>query len=761
MKNMQKLGFKLCVSLMVGALFVASASAAFAQQVIRNIEVRGAERIEPATIVSYLDLRVGDEMTQGNLDHSLKTLFATGLFADVTLSEQGTTLLVEVVENPVINQIAFEGNDKVSDEELLAEIQMRPRQVFTRTKVQSDVTRLYQVYRRNGRFSVNIEPKVIKLDQNRVNLVFEVQEGGVTKVSSIRFVGNKRFEDDSLRSVISTKEEAWYRFISSDDRYDPDRLAYDQELLRKFYLSQGYADFQLTSAVAELSNDRDSFFITFTLEEGQRYKYGNIAIDSQLRDFDTAVLNQYIQMKTGDWYDADRVQEVVDDLTDALGDLQYAFVGVTPDIQRNREAATVDLVFQISETPRVFVERIDVNGNMRTLDKVVRREMLLVEGDPFNKSKLARSEQRIRDLDFFESVNVDVKPGSAPDKTVVDIAVAEKSTGELSIGAGFSTNDGPLADFRIRERNLLGKGQDLLLGALIAGRRTEFDLSFTEPHFLDRDLSAGIDLFHSTRDLQDESSYDQKRTGGGFRIGYPLSERWRQTLRYRAERNEITDIDSDASRFIRDQEGERDTSAISQRLTYDSRDSTLFPTDGWLYWLDTEVSGLGGDSKYVSGKTGATYYYPLADQWVLNILGEVGAMTGYGDTDVEINERFFLGGSTLRGFERAGVGPRDLDTDDSLGGNYFYRGSVETSFPLGLPKELGILGHAFSDFGSIWELDETGVEIADENSIRASVGVGLSWRSPFGPLRVDLAMPVVDEDFDEEENFRFNFGTRF
>lgn len=759
MQNIRKAVF-LCLALTVavGFSFIQSASA---QGVVREIRVDGSERVEPATVMSYMDLKVGDPMTREALDASLKSLFATGLFADVTLSQEGDTVVVNVIENPVINEIAFEGNDKIKDDELLAEIQLRPRQVFTRTKVQSDVSRLYQVYRQNGRFSVNIEPKVIRLDQNRVNLVFEIEETGVTTIKTISFVGNERFDDDRLRSEISTKETAWYRFLTSDDRYDPDRLAYDQEQLRRFYLSQGYADFRILSAVAELSKERENFFITFTLEEGERYKVGKVGVDSRLRNFDANVLNDQITFKQGDWYDADRVQEVVDGMTNELGDLQYAFVTVRPDIHRNRESKTVDISFQINETPRVFVERVNVTGNVRTQDKVLRREMLLVEGDPFNKSKLARSEQNIRDLDYFESVNVEAKPGSAPDKTVVDIDVAEKSTGELSVGAGFSTSDGPLADFRIRERNLLGKGQDLLFSTTIAGKRTEFDVSFTEPHFLDRDLSAGVDIFHITRDLQDESSFDQRRTGGGLRFGYPLSERWRQNWKYRLENNEITDVQADASRFIRDQEGQRVTSAVGQRVEYDSRDSQMFPTEGLLGWLDTEVAGLGGDAQYVSAKTGASYFYPLADRVVVNALGEIGAIQGYGDSDVEINERYFIGGSSLRGFAKAGIGPRDATTDDALGGNVFYRGSLETSFPIGLPEEMGILGHGFTDFGSLWDIDETGADILDESSIRASAGLGLSWRSPFGPIRADVALPYLKEDFDEKEVFRFNFGTRF
>lgn len=747
--------------MVVSVLFFLGAAAAGAAQNIQDIRVTGAERVEPATVMSYLNVRVGDPMTRESLDGSLKSLFATGLFADVTLRQEGGTLVVDVVENPVISEIAFEGNDKVKDEELLAEIQLRPRQVFTRTKVQADVSRLYQVYRRNGRFSVTIEPKVIKLDQNRVNLVFEVNEGDLTTVASIRFVGNKRFDDSRLRSEITTRESEWYRFLSSSDRYDPDRLSYDQEVLRKFYLSQGYADFRLISSTAELSNDRKSFYVTFTLEEGARYKVGKINIDSRIRNYNAAGLREKIVFASGDWYNADRVQETVDHLTDALGDAQYAFVTVKPDIQRNRESKIVDIVFIIEETPRVFVERIDIHGNVRTLDTVVRREMLLVEGDPFNKSKLARSEQKIRNLDYFETVDVNVLPGSAPDKTVIDIKVAEKSTGELSIGAGFSTADGPLADFRIRERNLLGRGQDLLLATTLAGERTEFNVSFTEPHFLERDLSAGVDAFHTTRDLQDESSYDQKRSGAGLRFGYPLSERWGQSWRYRFERNEIENVQDDASRFVIEQEGSRDTSAISQRLVYDSRDSTLFPTDGWLLWLDAELAGLGGDAEYVSGKTGASYYYPIMDQWILNILGETGAITSFGDDDVQINERYYIGGTTLRGFRSAGIGPRDIVTSDALGGEYFYRGSAETSFPLGLPEEFGIQGHAFSDFGALWNVPYSGSEVVDESNLRASAGIGISWRSPFGPIRVDYAEPISKEDYDETETFRFNFGTRF
>jgi len=766
--------YKLSLGAYLGCLLLVSATLLTAQtanaqyngarafDTIREVRIDGAQRIEPATILTYLGVGVGDPATTETLNAALKNLYGTGLFADVALRQDNGVLFITVTENPVVNVIAFEGNDEIKDGELLSEISLRSRQVFTRSQVQNDVARIYEIYSRTGRFSADIQPKIIKLGQNRVNLVFEINEGNVTKIRGIRFVGNENYSDDALREELATKEDRWYRLFGSNDRYDPDRIEFDKDLLRRYYLKNGYADFRVVSANAELAPGEEDFYLTFNVEEGPRYKINQIAINSRLRGFDGAVLRDDVTVLPGQWYNADAVQTSIDAMTGTLGDRQYAFVDIRPRVKRNTESDTVDIAFNIDESPRVFVERVDIKGNLRTIDKVIRREISLAEGDPFSRAKLARSEQSIRDLGYFEVVEVNTLRGSAPDRVVIDVSVREQSTGELSIGAGFSTNDGPLADLRIRERNFLGKGQDLLFSTTIAGERTQFDASFTEPYFLDRDLSAGVDAFLLTRDLQEESSFDQEQAGGAFRLGYPLSDKWRQSLRYRLEQNEITDVDSDASRFIIDQEGERITSSIGQRLTYDARDSTLFPTEGLFSWLDAEVAGLGGDAKFVSGTLGANYFIPLYKKKVIfDILGEVGAIGGYGDEDIQINERFYLGGNTLRGFEQAGVGPRDVDTDDSLGGNLFYRGSAELKFPIGLPEELGVAGHAFSDFGSLWSIDETGGGIADENSLRMSAGLGISWRSPLGPVRVDVAAPILEEDFDKDEIFRFSFGTRF
>lgn len=757
--------FLSAVSVIALCAVVSLATPALAQDsgYVSKVDVQGTERIDPATVLSYMTVKPGESFTQEALSESTKALYGTGLFADVNIQPKNGVLVVNVVENPLINQIAFEGNEKLKDDELMAEIASRPRNVLARNTVQSDVERVQELYRRAGRFSVQVEPKVIRLDQNRVNLVFEVNEGPVSEIGGVKFVGNTEYSDDSLREVIASKESRWYRFMSNSDRYDADRLAYDQELLRRFYLKEGYVDFRVVSSVAELTPDKESFFITFTVDEGPRYKVNAVSLDTAaLKDADPKALEKDLLVKAGEWYNADDVTDSVSAMTDTLGELQYAFVAIQPDVQRNPEAQTVDIIFRAANTPKVYVERIDIKGNVRTQDKVVRREFELVEGDAFNKTKISDAEQKLKDLDFFENVKVRPVQGSSPDQAVIDVDVEEKSTGEISVGAGFSTSEGPLADFQIRERNFLGKGQELSFSTALSGERLDFDASFTEPYFLDRDLSAGIDAFHTSRDLQSESSYDQKRVGGALRLGYPLAPDLRQTVRYRLENNNIENVDSDASFFIRSQEGEWLTSAVSQRLIYDKRDSSMFPTKGGMAWFDTEFAGMGGDAQYVSGKVGGSYYIPVAKQWTLGTTLETGAIEGYGDdSDVRINERYYLGGNTLRGFSNSGIGPRDLASDDALGGTLFYRGSVEMSFPLGMPEEMGIKGHAFSDFGSLWSIAETGARIEDSNSIRAAGGLGVSWRSPMGPIRLDYASPVVKEDYDKEEKFRFSFGTRF
>jgi outer membrane protein insertion porin family len=728
--------------------------------IVGDIIVQGTQRIDPETVKSYLLIRKGDPFDAKRMDRSLKSLFATGLFADVSVSRRGTNLVFRIVENPVVNRIAFEGNDSLEKEELEAEVTLRSRVIYTRTKVQNDVKRLLTMYRRNGRFAVTVEPKVIQLDQNRVDLVFEINEGEVTSVSSIRFVGNKEYSDRRLREVIRTRESAWWRFLSSDDTYDPDRLTLDRELLRRFYLTDGFADFRVLSANAELTPNRKDFFITFTVDEGDRYQFGDIKVNAKLRDLKAEQLTDTIEVEKGEWYDITLVDKLIDDLTARVGELGFAFVDVRPRVNRDREGKNINVTFEINEGPRVFVERIDISGNVRTIDKVVRREFQIVEGDAFNSAKIRRSKQRISNLGFFEKIDIQQVPGSAPDKAVIKVDVEEKSTGQISVGAGFSSSVGPLGDFSIREKNLLGRGQDLALALQVAATRSQINLSFTEPYFLDREIRAGFDVVHVQQDLQDVSSFDMKRTSFGLRAGYPISSDLSQNWNYRFRRSVVNGVDSSASSLIRDSEGTDYMSQIGHKIGYNKLDSNLNPTSGYTVNLNTELAGLGGNIRHLRNVLKAANYYKISDEYILKASGKAGYIIGLGD-DVHLLERFHLGGDGLRGFATRGADPRDTLTDDALGGEWTYSGTISMSFPVGLPAELGMNGRVFTDMGSIGQLSPSNSTTEDAGSLRVSAGVGFTWASPFGPLGMDVGFPLLKEDYDEDELIRVNFGTRF
>ncbi|HCK20474.1 MAG TPA: outer membrane protein assembly factor BamA, partial [Thalassospira sp.] len=707
--------------------------------IIRDIEVEGNNRIESATVNAYLTVAPGDSYDIQKINSSLKALFSTGLFADVSFSFNQGILRVNVVENPIINRIAFEGNQRLDDETLGAELQLRPRVVYTRTKVQADVQRVLELYRRSGRFAATVEPKVIQLDQNRVDLAFEIDEGDATGIRKINFVGNKAFDDGELSDVIRTTESAWWKILTADDNYDPDRVTFDRELLRRFYLAAGYADFQVLSSVAELTPDRSDFFVTYTVSEGQRYQFGEINVVSQIDKIDPETLMPLIEIESGEWYNATLVDDAVDALADRVGDQGYAFIDIRPNVERNREAGTIDITFNIAEGPKVYVERINVVGNVRTLDEVVRREFRLVEGDAFSSSKMQRSRQRIENLNFFKSVDVKTLPGSSPDQTVIEVDVEEKSTGEFSIGAGYGTDNGAFGQLGIRERNLLGKGQDLRLNFTLGSTDQQVDLSFTEPYFLDREIAAGFDLYRREEDNQDESSYDEEQTGGRLRAGFRYNEELSHSFRYTLESNSYSNIDAtDASRLLLAEETDFVESVIGHTLTYDERDSTIAPTEGYFARLSNDVAGLGGDESYLRTRVEGGYYYPLDRQheWVLSTRGATGYIFGF-DDDTRISQRFMVGGANLRGFEAAGVGPRDIATGDALGAKMYYTGSVQMDFPLGTPDEFALTGRIFSDFGSSQDVDGARPgEIYDTGTLRSSVGVGVGWESPFGPIGV-------------------------
>lgn len=739
--------------------------------------VTGNQRIEEATVRSYMALSPGDPITPARIDQSLKTLFNTGLFADVSIRQDGASLIVSVVENPIVNRVAFEGNDALDDEELRVETQLRPRVVFTRAKAQADVQRLLELYRANGRFAADIEPKIIQQDQNRVDVVFEITEGALTGIRRIAFVGNRAFSDSTLRGEIATSESAWWKILSSTDTYDPDRLAFDREQLRRFYLSEGYADFQVISAVAELTEDQQDFFITFTVEEGEQYQFGEVSVSSEIVDIDAQELQDRLRFATGDTYDASAVDKAVDAITVTLQERGYAFAEVRPRVRKNSDTNTIDLVIEVREGPRVYVERIDIIGNLRTLDRVIRREFRLAEGDAFNRTLLDDARKNLRALDFFSSVRIDEQPGSLPDRANVRVEVEEKSTGELSFGLGFSSTDSFLGDVALTERNLLGRGQFLRLRASLSGTQQQYEIRFREPKVFDRDLSAGFDLFRVETDYQSESSFDQKSTGIALQAGFPLSDNWRLAPRYRFSVDEIFNVPVTASAIIRDSEGEFANSSLGYELTYDILNDPIDPTGGFRFSFEQDFSGLGGDVRMLKSRASAVYFREVLEDVVTSFAVEGGAIYPFGGYDPRTTDRFFIGGSDFLGFERSGLGPRDTASvrRDALGANYYAVARTEVEFPLGGLSEIGFRGSVYMDAGTVFGIDQDDVigvdpntgqigvlsNIEDDASLRLSVGFGLGWASPIGPIRFNFTQALVKEDYDKTEFFRFSAGTRF
>jgi len=732
-----------------------------ASSTITEIQVDGNRRIEAATVQSYLLFSVGSPYNRSRVDKSLKALFNTGLFADVSIRRDGSTVIIAVVENPIINRLAFEGNLRIEDGILNAEVQLRPRVVYTRARVQNDVQRIITVYRRSGRFAAVVEPKVIQLPSNRVDLVFEINEGEETGIRKIRFIGNKKFSDDRLLGQISTTETRWYNLLSDDDTYDPDRLTYDRELLRKYYLSKGYADFRVVSAIAELTPDRDGFFISFAVDEGKQYTFGEIDVESEIKDLQPEAVRALLTTFEGETYDATAIEETIQILTFELGRLGYAFVNVRPMVKRDKETLTISINYQIKKSPRVYVERINITGNVRTLDHVIRREFRLVEGDAFNTALLRRTKSRIRGMNFFEKVEITQDEGSSPDKTIVNVDVQEKSTGELSVGAGFSTQDSVSADLQIRERNLLGKGQDLRFKISLGADTQQIDLGFTEPYFLDKNLRAGFDIFSLRDDRQDESGYDLERLGFKLRTGFPITENVSASINYSLINENVSDVNPGASQVIIDAEGELLTSAVGYKVSFNHLDDSLLPTEGYKYTFGQTYSGLGGDVYSISSNADYIHFFPLLDDdVVLSLGGDVGYIFGLGE-DVRLSQRFNLGGNSFRGFEKSGIGPRDTDSGDALGGNAYIVGKAEVRFPMGFPDEFGLIGRSYVNVGTLTGIDENDPDIVDSSGIRASAGVGVNWTSPFGPLQVNVSYPFIKEDHDKDEVFQIEFGTRF
>jgi outer membrane protein insertion porin family len=761
----------------VQPVLVAAPTAQAQSGTIREIRVAGNRRVEPETVRSYLKFNVGDAYDPGKVDQSIKSLFATSLFSDVRIERDGAGVLVTVVENPVINQVAFEGNSEADKDTLQAEVQLKPRSVFTRARAQADVQRILDVYRRQGRFAAVVDPKIIELDNNRVNVVFEINEGAATKVKAINFIGNRAFSDSQLRDIITTTQSSLFDFIKGTNIYDPDRLSLDRELLRQYYLKNGYADARIVSAGAELDRDNSGFYITFVIDEGEIFKFGTVEIESAVAGIEAKRLYGELLTPAGATYNQSQMDKTVERLTLSVSEQGLPFARVRPRAARDAAARVINVTYLVDEGPHVYIERINIIGNMRTRDYVIRREFRLAEGDAYNPQMVDKAKKRLQALGFFKTVEIKRRPGSAPDRVILDVDLVEQSTGELSFGAGYSTSEGVIGDVTISERNLLGRGQFLRLRLSGSAQRQQIDLSFTEPRFLDRNLAAGFDVFHKLSSVSTYQQFATRATGGSVRLGFPIAENLWLVNSYTLSNNEISDVQPGASRAIFESAGTYWTSAIGTSLTYDVRNHPKTPTSGYFFQLGSEFAGLGGDVQFIRLSAEGRYYYPLTEK--ITFVGRVigGHIEGWGGQDVRLLDLYYKGGETIRGFYMSGFGPRDTLTGDALGGDTFWSATAEVRFPFPLiPDDLGLSGAVFADAGSLFGAGASvkslntecttantavGVCLADSSSIRASVGVGLLWNSPLGPLRLDVAKALVKESYDKEQLVRFGASTRF
>ncbi len=726
----------------------ANAAAVGIPQQIKSIGVSGSQRIEPDTVRSYIKLRPGQNYTVESLDDALRDLLDTELFADVQIRDDNGNLTIDVQENPVINRIILEGNKRLKEDKIRPEIKIAPRQIFTRSKVRADVARIIELYQRQGRYAATVEPKMVSLDQNRVDIVFEISEGPKSKVRQINILGNSKFSDKKVIGEMATRPSSFFGFFSSKDSYDPDKLAYDQSKMRQFYLTQGYADFRVVSATAELTPDRRDFIVTYVVEEGDRYKFGDITLDSELRDYKPTP--ETLTTKKGNWYNAKMVEDTVDSLTQAAGLFGYAFAEVNPEFSRDKDTLTMSIAYRISDAPRVYVERIDINGNTTTQDKVVRREFRLAEGDPFNSFQVKRSSDRIQSLGYFqEKLEIEQKPGSASDRIVLEANVEEKPTGELQLSAGFSSLERFIINFSIRQRNFRGKGQELRAGVNYSQYSKSIELGFTEPYFMDRNIALGADVFR--RDLNSfnfinqsrQTTYQQTTTGFQVRVGVPITEFWSLAGRYGLSYDDVT-LDRDlyyfegqcdpfrAGLYICDAVGKRTTSSIGYSLVFDNLDNRIRPTRGQRFLFSQDFAGLGGSVQYLRTNVDARQYWKPFGNFVFSVSGEGGYIHSFenptreGSDKVRLTDRYFLGEPQFPGFDIRGVGPRALrqfyrsDTgelitardqvsDDALGGRAYYLGRAELEIPLGSgARELGLRPSLFAVVGSVFGVKNPG-----------------------------------------------------
>lgn len=769
------------------AVQLAGAGAAYAA-VVSRIDVRGNQRVSDETVIGNLGIQPGVQFDSADINAAVVRLFETRLFSDVRINQSGSTLVVEVSEYSIVNQVLFQGNSRVKDDALTAAVQLRPRGAYSADAMNSDIEAIRQAYARVGRDDTTVTAQTVDLGDNRVNVVYQIQEGDRTKIGSITFEGNQAFSDGRLRDVISTRQSNFLSWLTRNDIYDADRLRADEETLRRFYYNRGYADFRVLSSDAQFNQATNEYSIVFTIDEGQRYTFGNVAIESSIPGVDPETYRRSIDTREGRVYNAADVESSIVGLTEDVAGSGYAFAQVTPRGNRNFETRTIDVVYTVDEGPRAYVERIEIRGNTRTRDYVIRREFDLSEGDAFNQILVQRARRRLERLDFFESVNIATAPGSQPDQVVLIVEVVEKATGEFSIGAGYSTGEtisrgaGVSIEGSVSERNFLGRGQFIRVAASGGRDSRDYSLSFTEPYFLGRRIAAGFDIYRQTRRFD---RYESEVDGATVRFGLPITEALSTQLAYNYSRESYNYRDGclDAngvltpdcalgiSPVLRDAIENQSPwvkSSVSAGLIYNTIDNMQNPREGFYATFTTEVAGLGGDANWVKFTTRGSYYHTLSEE--LDLVGVLtagaGHIEGFGTDGLRVFDLFRSNDRIIRGFDFNGIGPIDTATGDHLGGTTYFHASAEAQFPFpALPQSLGLRGAVFADAASLHGFPGGIAGAANVGgtgaSLRASVGAGILWASPFGPIRVDYAVPVAKEDTDDVQNFSFGISTRF
>ncbi len=762
----------LAVALGAGAGVATLPQVAWAQTyAFSTVSIEGNQRVEPGTILSYANIARGQTVTAAQLNDAYQRILGSGLFETVDIIPQGSRLVIRVVEFPTINRIVFEGNRRIKDEELAQVIKSQSRRVFSPRQAEADAQTIAEAYSTEGRVSARVQAKVIRRSENRVDLVFEVFEGGAIEVERITFVGNGNYSDRRLRRVLDTKQAGLLRAIIRSDTFIEDRIEFDRQLLRDFYQSRGYVDFRITGVNAELSQERDGYFVTFNVEEGQQFRFGAVEVTSDLPEVDVEAFQRVVKVRDGVVYSPSLVENEIARLERLAIREGLNFVRVEPRITRNDRDLTLDVEFILTRGERIFVERIDIEGNTTTLDRVVRRQFRVVEGDPFNPRAIRESAERIRALGYFSKADVEAREGSTPQQVIVDVDVEEQPTGTLSFGGSYSTTNGFGAAVSFSERNFLGRGQILSFSINTSDSSRQYAFSFVEPAFLSRDLTFGVGINYSETDNL-EAEFDT--ANGVFQpfFEFPLSENTRMNLRYTLTYSEVAQPDPTANVgsiiLAESALGDRTDSSVGYTISYDTRRSGLNPNAGVLLEFGQDFAGLGGDSTYVKSSLKAIAQTKVFNEEVtLRASFEAGAVEFSRNTS-RVTDRYLLGPRIMRGFEYGGIGPREVGgkIDDPLGGKYFAVARFEAEFPLGLPEEYGISGGLFYDIGSLWGLDTTatgpGTRVVSEDfSARHVIGFSIFWDSALGPLRLNFSEALVKEDFDKPRGFDLTVSTNF